>query len=184
MKKLFLLTLAVIVYSTVAQGGIDFVGVDDVATTYDSGSETLSMVDTAVITVEYDDNTQFSIDPGSFSLISYYDSGMLFTGGTFVFTDESGPPSVILSGNVLSIQFQEVFGYLAGSGQAEVLVSNLAGYPLGGSEIVSITFNLSPTFTDFTQDYTGDSLINVIVPEPATLLLFGLGGLALRKCRK
>ncbi len=101
MKKLFLLTLAVIVYSTVAQGGIDFVGVDDVATTYDSGSETLSMVDTAVITVEYDDNTQFSIDPGSFSLISYYDSGMLFTGGTFVFTDESGPPSVILSGNVL-----------------------------------------------------------------------------------
>ena len=182
MKKLFLLTLAGVLCATVAQAGVDFVGVDGVATTYDSGSETLSMVDAAVVIVEYDDNTQLSIDPASFSLITYFDSGMFFTGGTFVFTDESGP-SVILSGNVLSVQFEEALGYLVGSGAAEVLVSNLAGYPLGDSEIVSITFDLDPAFTDFTQDYTGNSKVNFVVPEPATLALLGLGGLLIRKRR-
>jgi hypothetical protein len=179
MKKL-LLTLGAFLCVAVAQAGVDFVGVDGIATTYDSGSKTLSMVDSAVIIAEYDDNTQLTFDPASLSLITYYDSGMLFTGGTFEFIDESGP-SVILSGNVLSIQFQEVFGYLAGSGQAEVLVSNLAGYPLGDSEIVSITFDLNPTFTDFSQDYTGDSKVNFVVPEPITLSILGLGGLLLRR---
>jgi hypothetical protein len=105
---------------------------------------------------------------------------MQFTGGTFEFVDED-TSSVILSGNVLSVNFEEAVGFLVGNGTAQVLVSNLAGYPLGTSDIVSITFNLNPAFTDFTQDYTGDSKLNFLVPEPVTMVLLGLGSLLIRK---
>jgi len=163
--------------------GIEFVGADGVATTYDAGSGTLSMIDNVAVIVEYDDNSQITFNNASLSLITYYDSGMFFTGGTFVFTDESDS-SEILSGSVLSVQFEEVFGYLVGSGQAEVLVSNLSGFPLGMSDIVSVTFNLAPAFTDFSQDYTGDSKVNFVVPEPATLGLLGLASVALLRRKK
>lgn len=182
MKKFIVLTLSWVLCITAAQAGVSFVGVDGVGTSYTAGTGVLLMDDTnLVVTVEYDDSSpQTSISPAGFTLSTTFVSGMNFAGGTFEYTDET-TSSVILSGNVLSVNFASVLGFLVGNGTAQVLVSNLAGYPLGASDIVSITFNLDPAFTDFTQDYTGDSKVNFLVPEPVTMVLLGLGGLLIRK---
>jgi len=181
MKKcvLFLAFLCICAFS---QAGVDFIGVDGVQTDYTAGTGELSMDGTGlVITVDYDDgNPQSDISPAGFTLNTTFDSGMHFTGGTFEFKDESDS-SVILSGNVVAIDFTSAGSFLAGDGTAEVVVSNLAGYPTGLSDIVSITFKLDPVFTNFNQDYSGLSKVNFLVPEPATLGLLGLGGLLLRK---
>ena len=138
-----------------------------------------------VVTIDYDDGSdQGSISPASFNLSTTFFSGMQFTGGTFAFTDNTGGgSSVIISGNVIGVDFIGGGSVLVGEGTAQVLVSNLAGYPVGPSDIVSLTFNLSPHFTDFNHDYSGLSKMNFLVPEPATMCLLGLGGLLLRRRR-
>ena len=182
MKKLFLLTLVAVLSVAASQAGVDFVGVDGVQTDYTAGDGVLLMDDSGlVVTIDYDDATpQGSISPASFTLSTTYDSGMHFAGGTFEFYDDTAL-DVIISGNVLDVDFTDAGGFLVGDGTAEVLVSNLAGYPVGPSDIVSITFNLSPSFTDFDQNYTGLSKVNFLVPEPATMALLALGGLLLRR---
>jgi hypothetical protein len=180
MKK-FIVILLVLIAST-AQAGVEFVGVDGVQTAYTASTGVLLMNDTdLVVTIDYDDgNPQSSISPASFNLSTSFVSGTSFAGGTFVFTDENDS-SVILSGNVLAVNFTSAGSFLVGDGTAQVLVSNLAGYPVGPSDIVSITFNLNPAFTNFNQDYSGLSKVNFLVPEPATMALLGLGGLLLRR---
>lgn len=182
MKKFIVLTLAVALCIAAAQAGIEGVGVDFVQTNYTADGGALVMNDSGlVVTIDYDDGSdQGSIDPASFYLSTTFVSEMSFAGGTFVFTDESDS-SVILSGNVLSVDFIDAGSFLVGDGQAQVLVSNLAGYPVGPSDIVSITFNLDPAFTDFGQDYSGLSKVNFLVPEPATMALLALGGLMIRR---
>jgi hypothetical protein len=107
--------------------------------------------------------------------------GTHFEGGTFSFSDAS---SVLLSGNVISVDFQEVYGLLGGSGQAEVLVENLEGNLLGFSEIVTITFNINPPFKSFDQNFSGLSKVNFLVPEPATLSILAVGASLFIRKRK
>ena len=185
MKKSLLLGLVAFLCVAAAHAGVVAVGVDMVNTTYTASTELLLIEGYGLVaTVTYDDGSpQGSINPVSFSLNSQLDSGMQFSGGTFAFINE-GDLSVILSGNILSLDFTAAGGMLLGNGLAEVVYSNLSGYPEGPSEIVSLTFALNPAFKGFDQDYAGMSKVNFLVPEPATLALLSMGGLALMRRKR
>ncbi|MCE5186254.1 MAG: PEP-CTERM sorting domain-containing protein [Planctomycetaceae bacterium] len=182
MKKFIVLSLAWLLFSGAAHAGVEFVGVDGVQTNYTASSGVFLMNGNGLVaTIGYDDDSQGFLFPVGFTLNTTFDSGTHFAGGTFQLTDASA--SIILSGNVLFVDFVSAGSSLDGEGQAQVLVSNLAGYPQGLSDIVSLTFRLTPAFTDFSQDYSGKTKINFLVPEPATMLLLAVGGLMLRKRR-
>lgn len=182
MKKILLLTLLGVLYITTAHAGVSYVDLADVPTTYTAATETFQIDGSGLVaTVVYDDGTpQFPISPASFNLTTSYDSGMLFTGGTLLLTGEDG---TLISGDVISILFEEAHGWLVGKGTATVSESSIDGFPTGPSEIISLTFKLDPDFTDFSQDYSGLSKVNLGVPEPATMGLLALGGLLLRRKR-
>lgn len=180
MKKFIVVALTWVLCAAAAHAGVSGVGLDAVSTSYTASTGVFSMSEGGLVaTVDYDDNTQASISSTSFSLTTNFVSRMSFTGGTFRLTDSAS--AVILSGNVLLVDFYAGGRTISGEGKAQVLVSNLAGYPVGPSDIVSITFKLAPAFTGFSQNYTGDSKVDLIVPEPATMLLVGLGAVLLRK---
>ena len=182
MKRLCVV-LSILLVSQFALGGVEFVGVDGVETTYDAGTGVLTMDGSSlVITIDYDDATpQDAISPGTFELTTMLVSGNHFEGGTFTFTDTS---VTLLSGDVVAIDFAAMFDLMVGSGSATVLVENLDGDLLGDAEIVSITFQMDPAVDDFTEDFSGLSKVNFVVPEPATLGLLGLGGLLFVRKRK
>jgi hypothetical protein len=182
MKKSIVL-MSLLLIAPILSAGVEFLGVDGVPTSYVANTGALSMGGSSlVITVDYNDGSpQSSISPASFLLTTSRVSGSHFEGGTFSFSDAT---SVLLSGDVISVDFQQVFGLLAGSGQAEVLVENLEGNLLGFSEIVTITFNINPPFKSFEQDFQGLSKVNFLVPEPATLSILAVGASLFIRKRK
>ena len=185
MKKSIVVALAVMFCSMATHAGVVSVGVQIVDTTYTAETGKLLVGGNGLVaTVDYDDGSpQGSINPVSFSLDSQFVSGMQFSGGTFAFINE-GDLSTIFSGNILSLDFTAAGGMLLGNGLAEVVYSNLSGYPEGPSEIVSLTFALNPAYKGFDQDYAGMSKVNFLVPEPATLALLSMGGLALMRRKR
>ena len=185
MKKSIVVALAVMFCSMATHAGVVSVGVQIVDTTYTAETGKLLVEGNGLVaTVDYDDGSpQGSINPVSFSLDSQFVSGMQFSGGTFAFINE-GDLSTIFSGNILSLDFFAAGEMLVGNGLAEVLESNLSGWPEGPSEIVSFTFDLNPKFLGFDQDYAGLSTIDFLVPEPATLSLLGLGALAMLRRKR
>ena len=165
---------------------VEFLGADGVNTTYTATTGLLDLSEAGiVITAGNDDDSQDAIVGGSFAMTSNFISGFHFEGGAFEFAD--GTATTIISGNILEINFTEFDGLLLGSGVAEMLVENLPeDYVIPGpAETVTVTFNITPAFSDFSSDFSGQSKVNFLlpepVPEPVTLTLLALGGLMLRK---
>lgn len=181
--KRALMCLALIVCGAAAQAGVISVGLDYVETNYDAGMLTMHD-DGLIVVLTNDDNTQDAIVGATFNLTTSLSSGMEFLGGTFELTNSDATIDY-LSGDVVSIVFDysESTGTLSGMGQAEVLLENLDGDLLGPAEIVTITFNL-PGVVDFCESFQGDSKVNLLVPEPASMAILGLGAFFLRKRKK
>ena len=190
-KKVLLLALAGVLCVAAAQGvvvpqaGIKSVGVLDVDTTFTASTGVFSIYESGLLLViEYDDGSpQSGILGVTFDLQTDYASGMRFEGGSFGIYDSG---NLLLGGDVISVDFETGHSgsTLSGVGQALVTYSDLAGYPVGASDIVSLTFGLSPAFTGFDQDYVGESKVNLVVPEPATVALLGLGAVGLLRKRR
>lgn len=183
MNKLGILLLVFTVFCGVtAQAGIVSVGLDYVPTSYDNDTEQLTIAGEYLgVFLIYSDQPQDGFFGATFNMTSTLDSGYTFVGGDFSLTNND-QSIVYLSGTVETIVFDysDTTGTLSGSGTAEILVENLVGNLLGPAEIVTISFNLD-NVVDFSESFTGLSKINILVPEPATMTLLGLGGILLRR---
>ena len=166
-----------------------FLGADGVDTSYTASSGLLEVSEIdIVITIANDDGSQSAIVDGSFDMTSNFDSGMHFAGGDFEFADDTA--TAIILGDIIEINFIEFNGLLLGSGVAEILVENLPEeYTIPSpAEAIMVFFDITPAFTDFNSDFSGESEINFLlsepVPEPATICLLSFGGFLLRRKRK
>lgn len=111
-----------------------------------------------------------------------------FRGGTVTVANDMGIE--MLTGDLVSLELQDVLdgaGLLSGPGRFEVTGGYLAdafGEQFG--DIVQITFDIDPAgIDDFSGAFTGFSNITLTpIPEPVTLTLLTLGGLAMLRRRK
>ena len=189
-KSSWILTLAAVLLAapTLQAAFITSVSGSDIATSYSAG--TLLISDTLSLVVQYDDNSQVSYDNSTFvftaNLVADNSTGGIadgtFGNGSFTITDSSS--NVLLSGQVLDFRLGTIYFFLGGPGQVTLdsgsLLSDIpAGYNLG--DTISILYNLKVgPVTNFAGRFTGSTNMTIQpIPEPATMLLLGLGSLTL-----
>jgi len=159
----------------------------DIDAVFASGQLTLS--DTIELVIQYEGGTQTPISNAVFALTAelFADNSSggvasgLFNNGTLLIT--AADSTVLLSGVLQELALESLSEgmLLGGSGvvtlDAGSLKSDIApGYEFG--ELVSILFQIEPSpVYDFSSDFSGRANLTILpIPEPATMLLLGLGG--------
>ena len=190
MKKTLLVVslFALVMAASPARGEyISSISGTDVDAVFASGQLTLS--DTIELVIQYEGGTQTPISNAVFFLTAelFADNSSggvasgLFNNGTLLIT--AADSTVLLSGVLQELTLESLSEgmLLGGSGivtlDAGSLKSDIApGYEFG--ELVSVLFQIEPSpVYDFSTDFSGRANLTILpIPEPATMLLLGLGG--------
>ena len=203
MRSTLIVTLAVLLVSCAAQAAtIDEISVDSVDTQFTPApNPTLTMYQQGVtVVIERAGNVQDSITGATFSFWTYLQTDKSaagqalgdFTGGGIAIYDALNVP--LLLANVGQFSLEESTGLpitvLAGSGNFAVTGGTWAQDFVPDGVILDLTWKVTDgtgapaNISDFSSAFLGESDLTLTVPEPATLGLLAMGGLALIRRRR
>jgi hypothetical protein len=171
--KRFIVVLAVLLGSQFTFAGLAFIGVDGVDTTFVESSGLLLMDgDLLVVTLGTSDGSaQTAITGASFTMNAAI-------GGPGTFSIKNSFSNVIIAGTVEPIQIEDILNMGVISGEVTITEDTLgAGLTKGVFRVEGLVF----TATDTQDGFEGLAKVNIVVPEPLTMSLLGLGGLFIRR---
>ncbi len=146
------------------------------------GADRIRAYDNAYIEVQYT-STPLSFSSGIYDIVLYDNSHLLYLDGvTEEITVRDDSSAILKGGTVTALTIYQRPGDLS-----NVTIYCQPGYAMNTDGISGLWANGTPFNIDFV-DVGGDfpltsECVTVIVPEPATLALLGLGGLLIRKRR-
>lgn len=194
MMKRIITILVVFAAVSICTGAIQSINSNNLVTTYNSGTENLSVLgDPTNVTVEYENGDQDAYS-GSYLLLNVSrqqdnsENGTVkgdFGNGSFILKDSSN--NVLLAGSSVEMQIIESFpGVITGQGSLDVTDGSLKNdFGLNG-DLIQISFNVNPAdISNLSEDFSATTNVSAMpVPEPATIALLGIGGFAAVRRRK
>jgi|GEM_PF-2242843 len=174
---------------------IDEISVDSVDTLFEPSPTqgTLTIAQKGVdLVLERSDNTQKTLAGIDFSLVTVLSADNSsagqaiadFTGGTITITNTV---ETLLTADISAFSVEETlnlpFSLLIGSGDFTVTGGSMVGQFGPKGVIFDITWEMNSNISDFSQGFTAESDIT-LTPEPATMILLGVGALLALKRRR